>query len=58
MLTEAMRRLLWRRRARAARAWRDAERHQAAERSEAIRRILDYGAGHCLAEQSPAGPQP
>ena len=35
------RRLLWRRRVQAGRAWQDAERRAAAQRSEAIRRILD-----------------
>ena len=35
------RRLLWRRRVRAARVWCDAERTQAAAHSEAVRRILN-----------------
>lgn len=39
-----LRRLLWRRRVAAARAWRDAERRQAAEQSAAVRRILDQAA--------------
>jgi hypothetical protein len=41
LTTEVVRRLLWWRRVQAARAWRDAEREQAALHSEAIRRILD-----------------
>ncbi|GIF11632.1 hypothetical protein [Actinoplanes teichomyceticus] len=40
MLTEIARHLLYRRRAAAARAWRDAERAQAAERNAAVRRIV------------------
>ena len=40
LTAEVMRRLLWWRRARAARAWRDAEREQGALHSEAVRRIL------------------
>ncbi|BEL03610.1 hypothetical protein Q0Z83_018010 [Actinoplanes sichuanensis] len=45
MLTELLRLLLWRRRVRNARAWREAERRQAAERSGAIQRILDQAVG-------------
>jgi hypothetical protein len=41
VLTELMRQLMWRRRVRAARAWRNAERAQAAERKAAMRRLLD-----------------
>jgi len=41
MLDRIMRHLLWRGRVRAARAWRDAEREQAAEHGAAVRRILD-----------------
>jgi hypothetical protein len=40
MLAASMRRLRWRRRLRAARAWQDAERQQAEEHSAAVRRIL------------------
>jgi hypothetical protein len=41
MLAEAMRKLMWRRRVRAARIWQEAARSQAAEHSAAVRRILD-----------------
>jgi hypothetical protein len=41
LTAETVRRLLWWRRAQAARAWQDAEREQAALHNEAIRRILD-----------------
>jgi hypothetical protein len=40
MLAESMRKLMWRRRLRAARAWQEAERQQAVEHSAAVRRIL------------------
>jgi hypothetical protein len=40
MLAEAIRYLLYRRRVSDARAWSDAERRDAAEHSEAVRRIL------------------
>ncbi|PWK47657.1 hypothetical protein [Actinoplanes xinjiangensis] len=40
MLTEIMRRVMWRRRLRAARAWQEAARRQAAEHNAAVRRIL------------------
>jgi hypothetical protein len=41
MLTEIMRRVMWRRRLRAARAWQEAAGRQAAEHNAAVRRILD-----------------
>jgi hypothetical protein len=41
MFSEAMRKLMWRRRLRAARDWQEAQRQQAAEHSAAVRRILD-----------------
>ncbi|MFC4063655.1 hypothetical protein [Actinoplanes subglobosus] len=41
MFTEIVRRVMWRRRLRRARAWQEAERTQAAEHSAAVRRILD-----------------
>jgi hypothetical protein len=41
MLAEVMRHMLYRRRVNEARAWSDAARREAAERNEAIRRILD-----------------
>ena len=37
----ALRRLLWQRRVDAARVWQEATRRDAAEHSEAVRRILD-----------------
>ncbi|MBB3101205.1 hypothetical protein FHR83_008933 [Actinoplanes campanulatus] len=42
MLTKVWRHLRWRR-VKAARVWRDAERIQAAEHAEAVRRILAAG---------------
>ena len=45
MLIELTRHLLFRRRLQAARQWQEAERVQAAEHSEAIRRILDQDRG-------------
>jgi hypothetical protein len=39
-MLDRMRKLMWRRRLQAARAWQEAERHQAAEHSAAVRRIL------------------
>lgn len=45
MLDRIMHGLLCRGRVRAARAWRDAERQQAAERDAAVRRILDQAEG-------------
>lgn len=44
LLCRLLWRLLWRRRVAAGRAWRDAERRDAAARSEAVRRILDQAA--------------
>ncbi|MFD1365021.1 hypothetical protein [Actinoplanes sichuanensis] len=41
MRAELKRLMMWRRRVRAARAWQEAERRQAAERDAAVRRILD-----------------
>jgi hypothetical protein len=41
MLAVSMRKLRWRRRMRAARAWQEAQRRQAAEHNAAVRRILD-----------------
>jgi hypothetical protein len=41
MLARIKRLLMWRRRVQVARAWQEAERRQAAERSAAVRRILD-----------------
>jgi hypothetical protein len=40
----ALRRLLWQRRVDAARVWQEATRRDAAEHSEAVRRILAQGA--------------
>jgi hypothetical protein len=40
MLAEVVRHVLYRRRVNEARAWSDAERRDAAEHSEAVRRIL------------------
>ena len=43
MFVEVMRHVLYRRRVKVARAWRDAERRDIAERNAAFQRIVDQG---------------